>query len=306
MRRLFVLLLLLLCSPALGLRLVLLSDFNGSYGSTTYPAAVGRTVGRIVGEWKPDLVLSAGDLIAGQKASLGAAQLQAMWQGFEQNVLGPLQNAGIPFAFALGNHDASLALDRHEAAAYWKNHVPELHFVDRANFPFWYSFVAQNVFVAVLDATGPKVGAEQRAWLAAQLAAPVAQNARYRLVMGHLALAGISREKNKVGEVIAEATALRAVLERGNVTAYIHGHHAAYYAGRLGKLQILSSGGIGGRDYVGFAGTARSVVTVLDVQEGQIKLTAHDADTGAVIPNSSLPPRIDGLGGPVFRVESLK
>ncbi len=303
MRHLLLLALLLTTSPALGLRLVLLSDFNGRYGSTTYPPAVQKNVARIVGDWKPDLVLSAGDLIAGQKASLTPRQVQAMWQGFEKTVREPLQRAGIPFAFTLGNHDASLPGDRREAAAYWKGHVPPLNFVDRGQFPFRYSFRVQNVFVAVLDATGPQVGAEQQAWLAAQLQTPQARAARFRLVVGHLPLAGISREKNRPGEVIAQAGALRQVMEGGGVTAYIHGHHAAYYPGRLGGLNVLSSGGIGGRDYVGFPGTARSVVTVLDVQDDGIRLTAYDADSGEVIPGAQLPGRTEGLGGPVVRVD---
>lgn len=303
--RLLLLLALLTASPALGLRLVLFSDFNGSYGRTTYPPAVPRTVARMVNDWKPDLVLSAGDLIAGQKASLSAAQVQAMWQGFEETVRGPLQQANIPFAFALGNHDASLPTDRREAARYWQNHVPALNFVDRAQFPFRYSFGQGNVFVAVLDAAGPQVAAEQRAWLAAQLRTPQARAARFRLVVGHLPLVGISREKNRPGEVIAQAGALRQVLEAGQVTAYLHGHHAAYYPGRLGGLNVLSSGGIGGRDYVGYPGTARSVVTVLDVQDDGIRLTAYDADSGELIPAARLPARIDGLGGPVVRVDGV-
>lgn len=305
MRRLFVLSTLLCLSSAAALRFVLLSDFNGSYGSVTYPAAVERTVQRTINEWKPDLVLSAGDLIAGQKAALTDAKVRAMWGGFERDVRLPLERAGIPFAFTLGNHDAGLNRDRREAAAYWKNHLPDLNYVDKSNFPFRYSFRVGGVFIAVLDAAGPHVGTDQRNWLSAQLASPLAQGAQFRLVMGHLPLAGISREKNKAGEIIREAAALQAVLEQGRVTAYIHGHHAAYFPGRLGQLGILSSGGIGGRDYVGFVGTARSVVTVLDVQQDTIKLTAYDADTGEIIPTESLPARLNGLGGPVFRVSGF-
>lgn len=295
-----------LTSQADALKFVLLSDFNGPYGSTRYPAALTKTVGRIVDEWKPDMVLSAGDLIAGQKASLNAAQVQAMWQAFHRDVQVPLQSAGIPFAFTLGNHDASLKGDRVQAERYWAAYAPALNYLDRAHFPFWYSFKVQNVFIAVLDASGPNVGTDQRAWLSAQLATPAAKSARFRLVMGHLPLAGVSREKNRPGEIIREAQALRQVMEQGQVTAYLHGHHAAYYPGKIGRLNVLSSGGIGGRDYVGFPGTARSVVTVLDVQQDHIQVVAYDADTGQMIPNSSLPVRLGGLGGPLWRVSDLR
>lgn len=306
-RPLLPLLALLTLTPgADALRLVLLSDFNGSYGSTTYPPALQKTVQCILNDWKPDLVISAGDLIAGQQASLSAKQVQAMWHSFEQNVNAPLRNAGIPFAFTLGNHDASLPSDRVQAASYWKAHAPELQYADKTGFPFTYSFTVQNIFVAVLDASGPNVDAVQRRWLTAQLATPAARSAKFRLVMGHLPLAGVSQGKNRLGEVIRDAASLRQVMQQGNVTAYLHGHHAAYYPGRLAGLNVLSSGGIGGRDYVGFPGTARSVVTVLDVGQDSIQLTAYDADTGKVIPSASLPARIDGLNGPLTRITELR
>lgn len=300
-RRLLALLPLLL-SCASATRLVLLSDFNGSYGRTSYPPALTRSVERVLGDWKPDLVISAGDLIAGQKASLTDAQVRAMWAAFDQSVRGPLAQAGIPFAFTLGNHDAGLARDRTEAARYWQGHAPALTYVDRSGFPFRYSFRLGELFFAVLDASGPNVDAAQRRWLAAQLATPQARAARFRLVLGHLPLSGLSAGKNKPGEVISEAAALREVMERGDVTAYISGHHAAAYAGRLGGLNVLASGGIGGRDYVGFPGTARSTVTVLDVEQGGLRLTLYDAETGREVPLSSLPPRIRGLGGTVERL----
>lgn len=163
-----------------------------------------------------------------------------------------------------------------------------------------------NVFIAVLDASGPEVSGSQRQWLTTQLLTPVARQARFRLVLGHLPLAGVSRDKNRPGEIVRDAASLRRTLEQGNVTAYIHGHHAAYYAGQLGRLNILSSGGIGGRDYVGFPGTSRSVVTVMDVQENSIVLTAYDADTGNIIPGAALPARINGLGGPLRRITELR
>lgn len=296
--------------PAAPLRVAVLSDFNGSYGATTYPAGLTRTVGRIVNDWKPDAVLSAGDLIAGQKASLTDAQVRAMWAAFDRNVGTPLNNARIPFGFTLGNHDAGLARDRREATAYWNAHTPALKFVDRAAFPFRFSFTlgGGRVFVVSLDAAGPQVDAAQRAWLARELARPEARGAGLRLVLGHLPLAGVSSEKNRPGEVIREADTLREVMERGGVNLYLHGHHAAYYPARLGPLNVLSSGGIGGRDYVGFPGTARSTVTLLTLWPEQKRVTfqTYDADTGQEVSTSALPPRIAGLGGPLVRVSEFR
>lgn len=305
--RLFCLALLLMFAQANATRIVLFSDFNGSYGSTRYPAAVHSSVKRIVNEWKPDFVLSAGDLVAGQKRGLGRARLNQMWAAFNRDVQGPLQNAGIPFVFTLGNHDASLATDRRAAAAYWANHKPKVHFTEAQNYPFRYSCEVAGVFVAALDAAGPQVNLAQRQWLVRQLNSVAAKRAKIRLVVGHLPLSGVSKGKNKRGEVIAEALALRRVLEVGNATAYVSGHHAAYFSGKLGNLNVLAGGGIGGRDYIGHSGTARSVVTVLDIPKAQdrIKLTTYDADTGKVVPISALPKQVSGLGGTLVRVKEF-
>ncbi|BBN96007.1 metallophosphoesterase [Deinococcus grandis] len=317
MRRLVLLLPLLLSAaplppPAQPVRLAILGDFNGPYGSTTYPAPLARSVARIVNEWRPDAVLSPGDLIGAQKASLGDAQVRAMWAAFDRDVRAPLSRAGIPFAFTLGNHDASprSPRDRREAATYWAAHVPPLAFVDRAAFPFRFSVTLGGgaVFIASLDASGPDVSAGQRAWLAAQLASPVARAAGARLVVGHLPLAGVSAEKNRSGEVLREAGALRQVMEAGGVLAYVHGHHAAFYPARLGRLNVLSAGGIGGRDYVGHPGTARSTVTLLTVwpTQGRATFETVDAATGQPVDPASLPARLDGLNGPLVRVTDFR
>ena len=293
------------------LRVAVLSDFNGPYGSTSYPAALYRSVRRIVEEWRPDAVLSAGDLIAGQRSTLTDARVGSMWAAFGRDVGAPLRAAGIPFGFALGNHDASLARDRRGAAAYWAAHPPALNFADRSGFPFRYSSTlkaasGRTLFVAVLDASGPNVGADQRAWLARQLAS--AQAAGARIVLGHLPLAGVSAEKNRPGEVIRDAAPLREVMERGGVLAYLSGHHAAFYPGRLGRLNVFASGGIGGRDYVGHPGTARSTLSLLtfDLRRGTATFRTVNAETGAEVPVTSLPARLDGLGGPILRVEALR
>ncbi|GHG23663.1 metallophosphoesterase [Deinococcus indicus] len=299
-------------SPAVPgpVRVAILSDFNGAYGSTSYPPALGRSVARIVNDWRPDAVLSAGDVIAGQKASLTDAQVRAMWVAFDRDVRVPLNRAGIPFAFTPGNHDASLPRDRREARTYWQAHPPALTFVDRADFPFRSSFTlgGGTVFVATLDAAGPVVDAGQRAWLAAQLASAPARAAGIRLVLGHLPLAGVSEGKNRAGEIIRDAGPLRQVMQDGRVLAYVSGHHAAYYPGRLGGLNVLASGGIGGRDYVGHPGTARSTLTLLTLHPaaGRATFQTVDADTGQPVQTNSLPARLDGLGGPLNRVNDFR
>ena len=280
-------------------------------------------------DWKPDLVFSAGDLIGGQKSGQSAAQLDAMWAAFEREVREPLQRAGLPFAFALGNHDASaapgFAPDRDAARRYWQAHRPALNYADAGQFPFWYSHIlracphtggtaggtpgktgCQTVFVAVVDATTDTLQSER--WLQAQLASPAARSARMRIVMGHLPLYGLSVGRSKAGEVLRSGERLRGLLEQWKVNLYISGHHAAYYLGRRGHLALLASGGIGARDYVGRPGSARSVVSVLDLDltSGEARSAPFDADTGQPMAPAGLPARIDGYGGQIERLDLLR
>ncbi|MFB9995045.1 hypothetical protein ACFFLM_24145 [Deinococcus oregonensis] len=115
-----------------------------------------------------------------------------------------------------------LAQDRREAAAYWNNFAPSATVVDAVQSPFRYSLTRSDraghiLFIAVLDASGPKMNAAQRAWLAAQLATPQARAAGMRPVIGHLPLAGVSKGKNRIGKVITKAAPLREALEQGRV-----------------------------------------------------------------------------------------
>ena len=285
------------------LRVVVLSDFNGPYGATTYPAPLERVVERIVREWKPQLVLSAGDVIAGQSAKLADSRFPKMWAGFDAAVRGPLAAVGIPFAQAVGNHDGSSSggfeRERSAARAYWAAHKPKLEWLDSGDFPFHYSFMAGGVFIAVVDASSAEL--QNRAWLAAALQTKAAQSAAQRIVIGHLPLYGISVGRSTPGNVLRDAERIRALLEGARVTMYISGHHAAYYPGRRGALRVFASGGIGSRDYIGYPGTARSTVSVLEFSADGISDTTFDAVSGAQILRSSLPLRLDGLNGSVTR-----
>lgn len=288
--------------------LAILSDFNGAYGSATYPAALHRAV-KTIGDWKVSAVLSAGDLVAGQKASLSASQRQDMWQGFERDVRGPLARQNVPFISTLGNHDAGLAADRQSALDYWKTRpLPQLQ--ERSQFPFRYSLTLEGgqVFLVSLDASRAKLGGEQLAWLRTQLATPAAKTAKIRLVLGHLPFAAVTTDKNKRGEVLAEARALRQILREGRVLLYLSGHHAAFYPGRVDGVAQLASGGIGGRDYLGTRGTARSTVSLLslDLRRGTADVSAYDIDANSWIETEALPNTLHGLGGPLQRADTFQ
>ncbi len=292
-------------------------DFNGPYGSTTYHPTVGRVITRITTVWKPDLVLSAGDMIAGQSVNLPSARFPEMWRAFDATVGRPLRRAGIPFGFALGNHDASaaraagggylFARERDVAAAYWRDpaHRPLLQYVDARNFPFLYSFVLGGVFFVAVDASTHVI--QDAPWVLAALWSEAAAAAPMRIVVGHLPLYGISEERSRAGETIEQGEAWRRRFEAAGVDLYVSGHHAAYYPAHRGRLRLLhAGGGVGARPYVGHPQVpARSTVTLMHLNLGTrgIVLETYDVATEARIEMSELPSCINGYNGPVFRLD---
>jgi len=62
-------------------KIIVISDLNSQYGSTTYDPEIDRAIPLIINN-KPDLVLCGGDMVAGQKSSLTEAAINAMWSAF--------------------------------------------------------------------------------------------------------------------------------------------------------------------------------------------------------------------------------
>lgn len=122
------------------LRLAIISDMNGRYGSAEYDAEVVRGIDMII-EDKPDIVINAGDMVAGQKPKLN---YRKMWTGFHAAVTDRLKEAGIPMAQVVGNHDGS-AYDKYikEREIYideWSQRKPKLDYIDDIFYPLHYSF----------------------------------------------------------------------------------------------------------------------------------------------------------------------
>jgi 3',5'-cyclic AMP phosphodiesterase CpdA len=301
--------------PRGDVRAVVFGDFNGPYGSVTYPPAVARVVAAIVDVWRPDVVLLPGDLIAGQDRSLPDERFPAMWAAFDREVAAPLRAASIPYVATMGNHDASslrgadgryaFARERDAAAAFWSD--PDqwrgLELVDAAAPPFRFAARAGPLFVAVIDASGPLVDASQRAWLADVLRTPGATEAALRIVMGHLPLVGIALGRDRDGEVVWQAEALRDTLLAGAVDLYVSGHQAAYYPGRWEGLELLFAGGVGGRALRGWDAPPRSAVTLVDawLDPPEVRYTTFDPVGFRPYPAGALPPSIAGHGGVVER-----
>ncbi len=301
----------LLAPPGGGTRLVLISDLNAAYGSTTYIAEVHRGVA-LIPSLRPDLVICAGDMVAGQKAGLGRQRLAAMWAGFDRSVLGPLRRAGLPFAPAMGNHDASgasaagrflFADDRAEAARFWRarRDALGLTFVDSGDFPFHYAIRQKDAFVLVWDASTAQVPAEQLRWAERVLAGPAARSAGRRLVVGHLPLRAVSQGRDRPGEVLAQPAALQQLLERHGVEAYVSGHQHAYFPARLGRLDLFHLGamGSGPRRLLGQSAPPFQTLTVLDLVGRPPRLvdTSFDLRTLRPIDAQRLPRSLSDAAG---------
>lgn len=299
-------------------RIVVISDLNSAYGSTDYEAEVHKAIA-LIPDWQPDVVLGGGDMVAGQSPSLGRDQIQAMWDGFERHIGAPLRQTGLPFGFTIGNHDASGALsvggkflfnhDRELTAAYWNTpgHNPNLQFVDRAGFPFYYTFQHKDIFYLVWDASTARIPLEQIAWADKSLASATAQAAKMRIAIGHLPLYAVAVGRDELGEIIAGADKLQAMLEKHSVHTYISGHDHAYYPAHSGKLELLhtSALGAGPRPLLNSQLAPFKTLTVVDVDWGtaSTRYTTYNMTTLQVVDHKTLPRLIVGPTGRVLRLD---
>jgi hypothetical protein len=295
-------------------RIVVISDLNSQYGSTTYEPEVHQAIALLPG-WQPDLVLCSGDMVAGMSTRLSDEQVQAMWAGFDHAIGAPLRKANLPLGFTLGNHDASGALgvggqltferDRRLAATYWKRHPTQLQFSDRDHFPFYYSFTQNNIFFLVWDASTSVISEKQLAWAKKSLNSPAAQQASLRIAIGHLPLYGIAVGRDKPGEFLDRAEMLRSFLEKNRVHTYISGHDHTYFPGHRGALQLLQTGALGSgpRRWLGSDLSPRKTLTVVDVSlaDASTRYTTYDLTHQTLFDTKILPRTIVSPSGTVLR-----
>ncbi|MEM1281821.1 MAG: metallophosphoesterase, partial [Cyanobacteria bacterium P01_H01_bin.152] len=268
--------------------------------------------------WNPDIVVCSGDMVAGQDLTLSPEQIKAMWAAFDEHVAAPLRQANLPYGFTIGNHDASGALgindkalfqqERDLAAAYWQapQHDPGITFVDRFEFPFYYTFQHDDVFFLSWDGSSSHIPADKLAWVEKALASEAAQSARMRILVGHLPLYAVAIGRNDPGEVMDNADELRALLEKYDVHTYISGHHHAYYPGHRGDLQLLHTGILGSGPRPLIAGNLPpwKAITVLDIDfdtSDLTRYTTYDIETLELIEDETLPRLLMGHNGVVLR-----
>jgi hypothetical protein len=259
------------------IRVVVISDLNDGYGSTTYSSPVHDAVSAIVG-LQPDIVLSTGDMVAGQQ---GGLDYTGMWAGFHAAVSDQLAAVAIPFAVSPGNHDASAYAgfegEREIYVAQWQARRPAVEFVDDSAYPLRYSFRVEAAFFVALDSTTVgALDADQMTWLDAQLEQ---SDAPIEIVYGHVPLVPftVGRETEIIGDV-----ALEAMLEKHGVAMFISGHHHAYYPGRRGGVRHVSMAclGSGPRALIGTETTSSRAILVLEI-DGDGEVTMLEGLSGA-------------------------
>ena len=270
------LLLLLVAGSAFAqpLRVVVISDLNGSYGSTKYNPRVSAAIERII-KLDPDLVVATGDMVAGQRRPvLSETQVNAMWKSFHAKVTDPLRVAGIPLLVTPGNHDASayggFEGERRIFAAQWRARKPAVDYIDDADYPFFYAFRMKNVTFVSLDATviGPLRGGQSKRLRA------LAKRDETLIAFSHLPLwpFAIGRETEIIGD-----TELQNVFRSIDLDLHLSGHHHAFYPGWKDDTVFVSQACLGGGPRRLLGTTARSVhaITLLEISaQGKIDITA--------------------------------
>ncbi len=290
-------------------RLVIIADMNESYGSVHYDMYVDSALVWIE-RWQPDAILTAGDHIAGQSLALVEENIRAMWEGFEETIASPIREMEIPFGVTMGNHDASRSgtfdHERDIAKEYWTTHPHHLRFIDGENYPFYYSFSVNNLFIMSWDASFSVISEREREWVAEQLSSETARDASMRILIGHLPLYAVAEGRNRRGEILEDADKLFEMLRDGGLDIYISGHHHAYYPAEKEGVLLLSAGAIGSgpRQLLGSDHPPRRTITVLDFfdEPHRTVISTFDIENGMrEIKPEELPDSIEGINGVIER-----
>ncbi len=237
-------------------RVAVVSDMNESYGSTSYQPALDVAIAHIR-ESGADLVLSTGDMVAGQKSGLNYAR---MWSAFHNHVTLPLNDSGVPFLPSPGNHDAATGfqVERAEYERTWKRFPLErfnvmrpadeqVHFLPGVaqSYPFFYAVTMGPALFIALDSTVPaRLINNQFAWLKEVLAQ--GQGYPVKIIFGHFPLYPFAFQR--AHEALAQGSLssglykqMEDLLAQYDVDIYLSGHHHVYYpARRNGRTQFVS------------------------------------------------------------------
>ena len=264
-------------------RVAVISDLNGSYGSAAYSSRVRAAVDRII-ELGPDLVICTGGMVAGQRRNprLNRQELGVMWAAFNKVVTKPLTKAGIPLAITPGNHDASafetFQAEREAFDRQWRSRRPELHFVNTTNYPYQYAFSVGPVLFMAVEATVPGPLPESRRLWLQRVLAEHGPSYRHRIVFTHLSLWPVSQGRE--AEVLGDRE-LEALLAAHDVGTVLSGHNHAFYPGAKEGVLYLSQSSLAGGTLrlIGTDAATPHSFTVLEISDEHLEYRALVAPT---------------------------
>lgn len=304
-------------------RAVVMSDVNGPYGSTTYRDEVHALVRRVVEELRPEVVISAGDLVAGQRRGLTEEQLEAMWAGFHAAVVRPLREAGIPFLPAAGNHDASgypaFAQEREKYADVWRRDGfrPDLEVIEDGGFgyPLAYGVTFKGVGVLVMDVTTvERLPDGKWAWVEHMVGRlrETAGEAGDVVAVSHIPPYPVTVGRERETIPGPDDDRMVELLEKLGVRVWFTGHHHGYFKGRRGgeagraawgglHLVSLNACGDGPRRLIGTASPQPQSVVVMDVEDGRVVRVFAVQWDGKVVSDRDLPEVLAAEGQELLR-----
>lgn len=243
--------------PRTHYRFAIISDLNGSYGSTKYNADVKKAVEYIADKNNEiHFVISTGDMVAGQKSNLN---YKAMWESFHSTVTRPLLKEQIPIFPSPGNHDAYLSrkIEREHYKKSWEKENVLKNFKDfkfvsnvKQNFPFQYAFTIGKALFIALDNTATQPWKDSTvAWLEKVLSQE--STASVKMIYGHVPLLPFAFKKER--EYVARGSVgflndIEALFAKYKVDVFFSGHSHVYYPGRRGEsteyisVPLLGSG----------------------------------------------------------------
>jgi len=299
----------LTCPQLAAESLVLVSDLNGRYGSTTYDSRVSEAIYTIV-ELQPELVISTGDMVAGQKQpDLDSEGLDLMWAGFNRVVTDPLRQAGIPFTVAVGNHDGSafpaFALEREHFEKQWRSRVPELDILPGSEWPRRYAARMDGLFLLAFDGTLPGKLPEAERQFVERMLQSYSHKATATIVFSHLPMWPFTKGREQ--DTLDDPEFLSLLHENG-VDVYASGHHHAFYAGIDDAGMVhLSVGALGGNARAFSGGNKRQPFSyaIVNIADGMVSISSRAApEFRQEVPPANLPETMVGPLGKLQRYET--
>jgi 3',5'-cyclic AMP phosphodiesterase CpdA len=288
--------------------IALVSDLNGRYGSTDYNRRVERAVG-VISQLQPDLVLIAGDMVAGQKQPLlDSDRLAGMWSAFHATVSDPLRQSGIPVVVTPGNHDGSalpgFELEQEQFARQWTTRRPGLAFLPGSDWPTRYAAMLGDVLLIGFDGTWPGAVQETEKAFVGEALARHSGKARATVAFSHLPLWPFA--KGRESQTLNDPEFL-ALLHRHGVDVYASGHHHVSWAGvDAAGMVHLSVGALGGGARSFSAGSSRQPHSfmLLSVEETRTRIETRMAPGfESPVGTTELPERIEGPLGVLERLD---